>query len=368
MKKAAVVVLLLAGVAAVAGEAGIMDGFGNFVADVQAEDELPDNEKAQNESEEVTGEEEDSASKIDTSITIGTGSRIAVVSKATDGEYWKLVHRGMEDAVKDINTAYDFSSDDAVTMTFEGPSDEQDVETQINTLDAVIAENPTVLCMSASDIESCQAQLETAAENGIPVVVFDSNVADTELVGAFRGTDNEKAGEMAAEKLAEALNGSGKIAVFSAQEKTASIQDRMKGFQKKIAESEGIEVSEILYQDSVEDMEAAMKETLEKYPDLAGVYCTNADISEMYLGLKKPEDSSIVMVGTDATDKQQKAVKDGTELGIVSQDPYAMGYITILTALDLTKEGVNVEKNSFLEPQWIDSANIEDPAYSNYIY
>lgn len=71
MKKAAVVVLLLAGVAAVAGEAGIMDGFGNFVADVQAEDELPDNEKAQNESEEVTGEEEDSASKIDTSITIG---------------------------------------------------------------------------------------------------------------------------------------------------------------------------------------------------------------------------------------------------------------------------------------------------------
>ena len=35
MKKAAVVVLLLAGVAAVAGEAGIMDGFGNFVADVQ---------------------------------------------------------------------------------------------------------------------------------------------------------------------------------------------------------------------------------------------------------------------------------------------------------------------------------------------
>ena len=47
MKKAAVVVLLLAGVAAVAGEAGIMDGFGNFVADVQAEDELPDNELGQ---------------------------------------------------------------------------------------------------------------------------------------------------------------------------------------------------------------------------------------------------------------------------------------------------------------------------------
>ena len=90
MKKAAVVVLLLAGVAAVAGEAGIMDGFGNFVADVQAEDELPDNEKAQNESEEVTGEEEDSASQIDTSITIEAGSRIAVVSNLFTGA-WKML-------------------------------------------------------------------------------------------------------------------------------------------------------------------------------------------------------------------------------------------------------------------------------------
>ena len=71
-------------------------------------------------------------------------------------------------------------------------------------------------------------------------------MADTELVSAFRSTDNEKAGEMAAEKLAEALNGSGKIAVFSAQEKTASIQDRMRGFQKKRVESEGIEVAEMV--------------------------------------------------------------------------------------------------------------------------
>lgn len=306
--------------------------------------------------------------EIDTSAAIEAGSRVAVVSKGTEGQFWKKVQTGMEDAVKAVNEAYGFSKEDAVTMTFEGPDDEREVETQINTLDAVISENPSVLCLSAGDMESCQAQLEAAAENGIPVVVFDSNVADTELVSAFRSTNNKKAGEIAAEKLEEALNGTGKIAVFSAQEKTASIQERISGFQKKIQESEGIEVVEIIYQDSVEDMETEMGEVLEQYPDLAGVYCTNADISEMYLDLKKPENANIVMVGTDATDKQQKAVKEGTELGIVSQDPYAMGYITIVTALELTKEGVSVEKNSLLEPQWIDSTNLEDTAYSNYIY
>ena len=158
MKKAAIAVLFLAGTVVAAGESGKMGGFGNLISDVQAEDELSESDKDQKEIiEESDTTEEDRVAAIDTSITLGAGSRIAVVSKATDGEYWKLVHRGMEDAVKDINTAYDFSSDDAVTMTFEGPSDEQDVETQINTLDAVIAENPTVLCMSAGDIESCQA-------------------------------------------------------------------------------------------------------------------------------------------------------------------------------------------------------------------
>ena len=40
MKKAAVVVLLLAGVAAVAGEAGKMEGYGKIVADEQEEDEM----------------------------------------------------------------------------------------------------------------------------------------------------------------------------------------------------------------------------------------------------------------------------------------------------------------------------------------
>ena len=344
MKKAAVVVLLLAGVAAVAGEAGIMDGFGNFVADVQAEDELPDNEKAQNESEEVTGEEEDSASKIDTSITIGAGSRIAVVSKATDGEYWKLVHRGMEDAVKDINTAYDFSSDDAVTMTFEGPSDEQDVETQINTLDAVIAENPTVLCMSAGDIESCQAQLEAASENGIPVVVFDSNVNEDELVAAFRGTDNTYVGKLAAEKLADAIGGSGKIAVFSAQEKTESSQKRVEGF----------------------------KETLAEYPDITIVSELYTDkVSDLYLGLDKGEKAP-VMVGVDATTVQQKAIADGQELGTVSQDPYAIGYQTIIAAAQTmstdAQKAEKVEKNVLLEPKWIDASNIGDETNSNYLY
>ena len=136
-------------------------------------------------------------SQIDTSSKIQPGAKIAVVSKSKKGQFWSLVQKGMEQAVSDVNEAYNFEKDDKITMTFEGSSDETDVESQVNTLDAVIAENPDVVCVSAGDSESCQAQLESARDNGIPVVTFDSDVSSEDLVSAYCGTDNQKLGDIA---------------------------------------------------------------------------------------------------------------------------------------------------------------------------
>lgn len=309
--------------------------------------------------------------EIDTDVKIEAGSRIAVVSKSVKGEYWKMVKKGMEDAVKAINDAYGFKKDDQITMTFEGPDNEEDVESQINTIDAVIAENPDVLCISASDMDSCQAQLEAAKENEIPVVAFDSNVSEKKLVKAYRGTDNVQVGKMAAYQLGSALGKMGKVAVFSAQQKTKSVQDRVDGFMNNIQKYGDIEVVEVIYSDQVDDMETAMKEVLDKYPALDGVFCTNADVTELYLGLEKSDASDApALVGVDATTKQQEAIRNGEEIGCVSQQSYAMGYQTIWTAAETTapKKSVTIEKNLLLNPAWIDSESVDDPDSSAYLY
>lgn len=309
--------------------------------------------------------------EIDTDVKIEAGSRIAVVSKSVKGEYWKMVKKGMEDAVKVINDAYGFKKDDQITMTFEGPDNEEDVESQINTIDAVIAENPDVLCISASDMDSCQAQLEAAKENEIPVVAFDSNVSEKKLVKAYRGTDNVQVGKMAAYQLGSALGKMGKVAVFSAQQKTKSVQDRVDGFMNNIQKYGDIEVVEVIYSDQVDDMETAMKEVLDKYPALDGVFCTNADVTELYLGLEKSDAGDApALVGVDATTKQQEAIRNGEEIGCVSQQSYAMGYQTIWTAAETTapKKSVTIEKNLLLNPAWIDSESVDDPDSSAYLY
>ena len=309
--------------------------------------------------------------EIDTDVKIEAGSRIAVVSKSVKGEYWKMVKKGMEDAVKAINDAYGFKKDDQITMTFEGPDNEEDVESQINTIDAVIAENPDVLCISASDMDSCQAQLEAAKENEIPVVAFDSNVSEKKLVKAYRGTDNVQVGKMAAYQLGSALGKMGKVGVFSAQQKTKSVQDRVDGFMNNIQKYGDIEVVEVIYSDQVDDMETAMKEVLDKYPALDGVFCTNADVTELYLGLEKSDAGDApALVGVDATTKQQEAIRNGEEIGCVSQQSYAMGYQTIWTAAETTapKKSVTIEKNLLLNPAWIDSESVDDPDSSAYLY
>ena len=332
-----------------------------LVADVQ---ETP-------EAQEMEEEKNPEIPEIDDSLSIEAGARISVVSKSTKGEFWDKVKEGMQAAVKDVNAAYGFKKDDQITMTFEGPDNEEDVESQINTLDAVIAENPSVVCLSAGDMESCQAQLEAAKENGIPVIAFDSNVSDTKLVKAFRGTDNVQIGKYAAYKLGSAIGKMGNVAVFAAQEKPQSSQERVQGVLDNIANYTDIKVVETIYSDQVDDIKVAMQEVLDKYPALDGVFCTNADVSEMFLSVNKDTgDNKVAMVGVDATSKQQEAVKSGDELGILSQNPYAMGYQTMWAAIQATvpKKEVKIEKKVLLDPAWIDAENIENEDYANYIY
>lgn len=309
---------------------------------------------------------------IDNSIPIQAGARVAVVTKSKNGQFWDLIHEGMQAAVDAVNEAYGFKKDEKITMTFEGPDSELEVEEQINMLDAVIAENPDVLCVCVSDMESCQAQLEAAKENGIPVVAFDSNVSETKLIRAFLASDNFYIGEMAAYRLGTTIGKMGKVAVFSAPERTHSARERTDGFLSNIANYTDIEVVEVVYQDQVEDMTAAMQEVLKKYPKLDGVFCNNADVAEMYLDIEKHfTEQRVVMVGVDATTRQQEAIRNGEEIGVISQQPYLMGYQTIWTALKATapkKAGVKIKKQVLFKPAWMDLKALENPAYEDYLY
>lgn len=312
--------------------------------------------------EEVSGQAEELAS----AITVEKGSRIAVVAKSLKDDYWKNVRSGMRDAVDQVNKAYGYEGSDRITLTFEGPDNESDASDQINIIDAVLAENPAVLCLSAVDADSCAAQVQTAHENGIPVIAFDSGLNNSSADGV-NGSDNAQIGTTAAEKMAEALGDQGKVAIVAHSEIGQSSQARVLAFQESMEKVPGIEVLDPVYDNGEEDLEDLVNGLLEDHEDLAGIFCTNGEVADVVLNQVDAEDG-ITLVGVDGTAAQQEAVNSGQELGFVAQNPYEIGYQTVMQALQ-TAFGEDAQSDgvSLVETQWIDGDNLEDFADSGYL-
>lgn len=300
-------------------------------------------------------------------INLEAGSHIAVVVKSTKNGFWTSVKRGMDAAVADLNEKLGYKGDDKIKLTFEGPSDETDVEDQINIIDAVFGENPDVLCLSAIDMDSCQAQLEAAEENGIPVIVLDSGVK-TGNVNATCVVDNYQAGVQAAVKLADTIGGSGKIAVMTHVESAQNCQEREQGFTETIAEKyPDIEIVNISHQNEETSVSEMAESVLKLFPDVKGYFCTNENVSGDVLDAISASGKEVAVVGIDAGKKQKDAIKSGKEVGVLVQNAYGMGYATVVAA---ARAVLGMENDESINPgmEWIDSENISDERYANYLY
>lgn len=300
-------------------------------------------------------------------LTPEAGSRIAVVLKSTKDEFWTTVRNGIEDAVKDLNEKMGYTGEDQITVSFDGPADDSDVEKQIDLIDTVLSENPTILCIAAIDRQSCEAQLEMAAENDIPLVMLDSGV-ESGPISALCATDNYAAGAEAARKMAEAIGDEGQIAVMTHTESAQTSQDREKGFTDEISKNHpNIEIVNISHENDDFTMEKMADAVFTLYPEVDGYFCTNEEASEAVLDAVNATGKEITVIGFDSGEKQQNAVKNGTELGFFAQNPYGMGYSAVIAGV---RADQNLAVDTFINTsyQWIDSSNLESEEYSGYLY
>ncbi len=300
-------------------------------------------------------------------INLEAGSHIAVVVKSTKNGFWMSVKSGMNAAVKDLNEKLGYKGDNKIKLSFEGPSDETNVDNQINIIDAVLEENPDVLCLSAIDMDSCQAQLEAAEENGIPVIVLDSGVKAGN-VNATCVVDNYQAGAQAAVKLADAIGGSGKVAVMAHVESAQNCQEREQGFTETIAEKyPDIEIVNISHQNEETSVSEMAESVLKLFPDVKGYFCTNENTAGAVLDAISASGKEIAVVGIDAGKKQKDAIKSGKEVGVLVQNAYGMGYATVVAA---ARAALGMENDENINPgiEWIDAENISDERYANYLY
>lgn len=309
-------------------------------------------------------------------LTVEAGTQFAVVVKNTQSGYWKAVKEGISQAVDDLNQMLGYEGSDKIQFIYDAPKEETGVNEQIDILDSVLAEavlagKPYVLCLAAVDMSSCEAQLETASMNQIPVIILDSGV-ESNLVNASCVTDNYGAGQEAAKKLCEQIGDSGEVAVAAHTSMSETTQQRVQGFTDEItANHPNVSVVQISYMPSGQDdvsLEDQIRQTLDSHPNLAGYFTTNEEVSEQMLNiLDDYQDRQIKFVGFDAGKKQLEAIRDGREAGVICQNPYGMGYATVVAG---ARALLDLENSTVINTgyQWLDQTNIDLEENQRYIY
>lgn len=108
---------------------------------------------------------------------------------------------------------------------------------------------------------------------------------------------------------------------------------------------------------------------LEKHPDLKGCFGTNDETvllgAQALQSMGKTED--IVMMGFDAGKDQLSALSDGSIDGLVVQNPFGMGYATVVAAARTALE-IGNEAQVDTGFVWVDAENMEDESIQPMLY
>ena len=346
-----------------------------------------------------TAEEETSI--VDTSnVTANEAYHFEIVVKSYQSSYWQAAVQGIEAEAEALG----------VTVNCTGPNQESDIADQVNMLNNAINQKPDGIGLAACDQESVLEALQTAMDQGIPVVCFDAGVPDAPEGSVYStiATDNYGAGAIAADHLYEALRDKitssespVRIGEVNQEATSYSIINRGLGFIDRMIElaaEDGLTVAvvgneyyvnncsdagdeasaniiidvAVPAQTTVELCATEASNILNK-ADTIGIFGSNQVAAEGILTangnlnvLGSDPSTSILAAGFDAGSTIKAAVTDGTMFGAVTQSPLAMGKNTVdvLTMIANGEEVTDIPTDGY----WYDSTNIDDESIAPNLY
>ena len=336
-------------------------------------------------------------------LHLEAGSYISIIGKAEEGQYWNEVKKGVDQAAADINDYLGYEGKDKVKVTYSAPETEDNVDEQVNILDEELARYPIAVGISITDANACEVQFDLAAENDIPVVAYDSG-SDYQGLMATVSTDNAAAAREAATRLAELIGDSGEVVLFVNDSKSKTSLDRENAFREEIQNNHpNITIVESYHLDQLEDMqkivadeinagtyqideESAEAESdvqiapaditeedvidyvLAKHPDIKGCFASNAPtVKKAIAGLERAEADDVMVVGFDADEEEKKALSDGRIEGLIVQNPFGMGYATVVAA---ARAALDMGNEAFVNTgyTWVTADNLEDENIQKMLY
>lgn len=283
----------------------------------------------------------------------GEGGTIALVAKANSAEYWVKVREGAEAAGAELG----------VTVTFNGPDTEAESDKQLNQLQSAIIANPIGIGFAPQDgaQDGAPSLIDEAEAAGIPVAIFDTPLAGSDVPIATVASDNEGMGAQAAEKLSEMIGGEGKVAIIAHGE-VGTAAARRDGFRNWVEENApGIEIVDV--QNGESDPAKSRDKAqgiLQANQDMAGFFGTDDDSVIAIADEVATRGLDTKVVGVDSSPDVLTLLEEGGIHGVIVQNPYGMGYQTVEILYEASQGNEPAESNVVSESVWVTPDNIND--------
>ncbi len=235
-----------------------------------------------------------------------------------------------------------------------------DINKQISDVEDMIQQKVDAIFIAPVDSKGIKTALLSAERAGIPVIIMDVPVPDTDLIAASVTTDNFMAGKVLGEALVKRSGGKANVAIIDWSVNGAVVA-RTDGFFDAIKDYPDIKV--VARQDGEASLEAAlpiMENFLQANPEIDAVFGIN-DPSCMgaLAAIEAAKRDDIDIYSIDGSLDGLKLTKEGRFVGTSAQFPVKMGE----TAGELVYSVVNgeqYEKDVKVESIFVDQDIVDD--------
>ena len=309
-------------------------------------------------------------------LKLKKGDYISIIGKANGAQYWDEVKKGVAQAAEDINTNLGYTGKDKVKVAFNAPDTADNVDDQVNLLDEELDRYPVAVGISIVDLQACQVQFDLATDSEIPIVTFDSG-SDYQGVAADVSTDNVAAGKEAAQRLAEEMGDSGEAVLFIQDSKSQAALQREKAVTEELkANHPNISVVNVYHMDELSNMQKTVSNEdqvvdyiLAKHPNITGCFAANGDSVKLAVdGLERNKmEKKVKVIGFDANDDEIQDLKDGKVNGLIVQNPFGMGYATVVAA---ARASLNMGNEAVVNTgyTWVTKKNLKTDEVQKILY
>jgi ribose transport system substrate-binding protein len=297
--------------------------------------------------------------------------RIAVIPKGLTHDFWRSIHAGAVHAAKERGET---------DILWDGPAKEDERSKQQQIVERFTSERVDAIVLAPCDRQTLVAPVEAAIKRSIPVVIIDSGleitkpIADSPHYLGYVATDNRQGGVEAAKRMIDLLrevaqfkdSASVNVLMLRYQAGSESTEQREAGFRVTIKAVANIALTEAADEaGATADSAQRVAERLLAPPaQFDGVFAPNESSAAGTLQAIKvlKLKGKIKMVGFDSSPILIEGLRAGDLQGLVLQDPFDMGYQSVLRALDhLQSKPAPSDKIKHTNLQVVTKENMEQP-------